>query len=279
MNREYELGFIGAGNMAEAMARAAIEKGVLAPGRIIAADPSDARREAFGLLNVEVVHGNDEVLRRASQVVLAVKPQMIGRVAPDLSAHLGQDQVVISIMAGITTARLGKLIGKPARIVRVMPNTPLLVGMGMSALCLGGDARPGDETLAHRLLEAAGRVVTVEESKMDAVTAVSGSGPAYLFYLAEAMEKAAQALGLGPDSPLLVRQTLLGAASLLAQAPTERDDSGTAEPIGPAELRRRVTSPGGTTEAAIKHLDGNKSFEVIVNALKAAEKRSRELGA
>jgi pyrroline-5-carboxylate reductase len=148
-----------------------------------------------------------------------------------------------------------------------MPNTPLMSGFGMAGVSLSKSAQPGDEALTMKLFSAGGKAIVVDESKLDAITAVSGSGPAYVFYLAEAMEKAARDLGLGEDANLLVRQTILGAANLLV-------DSN--EP--PAELRRKVTSPGGTTEAAIKHLDGNKSTDVVINAIKAAEKRSKELG-
>jgi pyrroline-5-carboxylate reductase len=142
-----------------------------------------------------------------------------------------------------------------------------MVGHGMAGISLGKDARPGDEALTLKLFLAGGEAIMVDESQLDAITAVSGSGPAYVFYLAEAMERAARELGLTDNASLLVRQTIFGAAHLLATS---------GEP--PAELRRKVTSPGGTTEAATKHMDGNKTIDVIVNAMKAAEKRSKELG-
>ena len=163
-----------------------------------------------------------------------------------------------------------------------MPNTPLMVGCGMTALALGPGTLPGDETLALQLFSAGGKVIILPESLLDAVTALSGSGPAYVFYLAEALEKAAAELGLADHARLLVSQTILGAAQLLATpfpAPAGHV-AGDSSPLpDPAALRRQVTSPGGTTEAAIRHLDGNASTAVIINAVKAARQRAQELGA
>lgn len=270
----YRLGFLGAGNMAEAIAAAAIRKQVLAPGQMIASDPSEARRALFAKMGVAVAPDNRAVIEGSEQVLVAVKPQVMAQAAADLGAAGRPGQVIISIMAGVSTRKLAAAIVEGAsslaqpRIVRVMPNTPLMAGQGMAGVCLGPHARAGDEALTLQLFGAGGKVVVVEEAKIDAITAVSGSGPAYVFYLAEAMERAAKELGLAGEATQLVRQTILGAATLLA----ESSDSA-------AELRRKVTSPGGTTEAAIRHFDGNKSTEVIVNAIKAAEKRSRELGA
>lgn len=264
----YELGFLGAGNMAEAIAKAAIDRSVLRPVQMIASDPSAERRAVFARLGVATTADNAEVIRQSRQVLIAVKPQVMGKAAADLAAHGSPEQVLISIMAGITSEKLARTIGREARIVRVMPNTPLMVGFGMAGVSLGTHARPGDEALTLQLFSAAGEAIVVDESKIDAITAVSGSGPAYAFYLAEAMERAAREMGLGDRSPLLVRQTLLGAAQLLA---------GSGEP--PADLRRKVTSPGGTTEAAIKHMESQRVADHVVDAMKAAERRSKELGA
>lgn len=263
----HELGFIGAGNMAEAIARAAIDGGVLAAANMIACDPVEDRRRVFATLGVATCEQNSDVIARSRYVLLAVKPQTLPQVGDELRAIDADGQVVMSIMAGITTEKIEQAIGRPSRLVRIMPNTPLMVGRGMSAITLGRHARHGDDDLALRLFAAAGEAIRVEERMIDAITAVSGSGPAYLFYLAEAMEQAAKELGLTEHAGLLVRQTLLGSAELLASGEQT-----------PQELRRKVTSPGGTTEAAIMHLDGNASVQVIVNAIKAAQERSRELG-
>ncbi|MEM0915617.1 MAG: pyrroline-5-carboxylate reductase [Planctomycetota bacterium] len=274
----HTLAFIGAGHMAEAIARAAIDHGVVPVDRLIAADPSAERRAVFAELGVATTDDNAVAVASAEQVLIATKPQAVtaadGAFARQFGDAIRDGQVLITIMAGITTAKLADALGKPAQgpgappIVRVMPNTPMLVGRGMAGVALGPGAKPGDDGLAMRLFSAGDSLaIRVDEPHLDAITAVSGSGPAYLFYLAEAMTKAAHDLGLAEHADTLVAQTLLGAAELLADSEHP-----------PAELRRRVTSPGGTTEAAINHLDSKTSHGAIVDALKAAEARSKELG-
>ena len=267
----YTLGFLGAGNMAEAIAKAAIDSGVLAPSQMIASDPSEARRATFAAMGIAVTIDNKDVIGQSSQVMLAVKPQMMKLVAADLASCGSGEQIVQSIMAGITIEKMNSAItaagGKAMRIVRIMPNTPMMIGAGMAGIATGPTNRAGDDDLAVKLFSAGGKAIRVAESFIDAITAVSGSGPAYVFYLAQAMEQAASDLGLGEHARLLVGQTLLGAAKLLMQS----TDS-------PAELRRKVTSPGGTTVAAIKHMDANQVMLTITDAVKAAERRSKELG-
>ena len=236
--------------------------------KIFAADPAMPRRGVFQQIGITTGPEAADVISRCRVVVLAVKPQTLPKLGPALSKIDPQEQVVISIMAGVTCAAIQKYIDGPARIVRVMPNTPLLVGWGMSGVAAGPNATDADVDFVLKLFGAAGEAVRVEEDKLDAVTAVSGSGPAYFFYLAEAMHHAAEELGLGEHADLLVAQTLRGAAELLWHAP---------EP--PAELRHKVTSPGGTTEAAINHMETNGVNEIIVQALHAARDRSVELGA
>lgn len=264
MTMSHELGLIGAGNMAEAIVRAAIRSNVLRPEQMIASDPSEARRAVFRQLGIAVADDNGRVLEASRQVLLAVKPQTFAAVAPSLARFPG---VIISIMAGLSTLKLEEAIGAAKRLVRVMPNTPMLVGRGMAGVAPGLHAQPGDESLALRLFRAGGEAIVVEEAAIDAITAVSGSGPAYVFYLAEAMERAAAELGLDEHARLLVRQTIRGAAELLAESSETS-----------AELRRRVTSPGGTTEAAIRHLDQRAVGDAFVAAIAAAQRRAVELG-
>lgn len=264
---KYELGFIGAGNMAEAIARGAIEQGVLPADRVMASDPSGDRLSLFGSFGVSTTQDNAQVVAECQTVLLAIKPQTLAKLAGGFGAFDVEQQVVISIMAGMSSEKIAQVIGKPARVVRVMPNTPLMVGKGMAGVALGMHAKPGDEALAMRLFGACGEAIMVDESDIDAVTAVSGSGPAYLFYLAEAMQQAAAELGLSEQARLLVSQTLLGSAELLSRS----DDTA-------AELRRKVTSPGGTTEAAITHMDTQNVKPAIVAALHAARDRGVELG-
>ncbi|MEO0513713.1 MAG: pyrroline-5-carboxylate reductase [Planctomycetota bacterium] len=267
----YSLGFIGAGNMAEAIARGAARTGVIPAEQMIAADPSRERLAVFESFGVVSAADNAGLIAAADTVVLAVKPQMLGALGEPgrgaWSAIDAERHTIVSIMAGISSTKICAAIGKPVRVVRVMPNTPLMVGRGMAGVALGENAKPGDDELAIRLFGACGEAVRVSESDLDAVTAVSGSGPAYLFYLAEAMQAAAEELGLSEHARLLVNQTLLGSAELLTQS----QDT-------PAELRRKVTSPGGTTAAAINHLDQHRVKDTIVAALRAARDRSIELG-
>jgi pyrroline-5-carboxylate reductase len=270
---KYGLGFLGAGNMAEAIATAAIRCKILRSDQMIASDPSDQRREVFARMGIPTVVENQQVIRESGQLLLAIKPQIMPQVAVELGRLMGSEQILVSIMAGVTTTKLAAAIKAgnatmEPRIVRVMPNTPLQVGLGMSGVALGEHARAGDDQLAMEVFGASGKAVRVDESALDAITAVSGSGPAYVFYLAEAMEKAASELGLGQHARLLVQQTILGAAQLMV-----------ASTDSPADLRRKVTSPGGTTEAAIRHMDAQRAADTIVEAIKAAERRSKELGA
>jgi pyrroline-5-carboxylate reductase len=263
----YRLGLIGAGNMAEAIVKAAIDQGVLRPDQMIAADPAEARRQVLAQLGVATVDHNAEVLQQSEQVMLAVKPQKLAEPAADIARHGSNDQVLISILAGVGTGKLEEAIGGSRRIVRVMPNTPVMVGYGMAGIALGAHAQAGDEALTVQLFSAGGETVQVAEEQLDAITAVAGSGPAYVFYLAEAMEQAAADLGLGEQGAKLVTQTLLGGAHLLA----ESDQSA-------ATLRQKVMSPGGTTEAAIQTLEARQVREAFGAAIEAAEQRSRALG-
>jgi pyrroline-5-carboxylate reductase len=260
------LALIGAGNMAEALLRGALAARLLDPRKVTAADPAAARREVFGGLGVRTTAENREAVKDAEVVVLAVKPQQLAGVLPEIGA-LAAGKLVISIVAGATSAKISA--GLPgARVVRTMPNTPLLVGMGATGMAAGSGATPADMALARALFEASGMVLQMHESELDAVTAVSGSGPAYLFFLAEAMMEAARAEGL-PEAQArkLVAATLRGAAELLARG----EES-------PEELRRRVTSPGGTTAAAMEVLDSAGVSGKMVEAVRRAAARSRELG-
>ncbi len=262
-----KLGFIGGGNMAEAIVRAAIKRDVLKANQIIVSDPTDARRDVFTKLDVAVTADNTQVIAECEQIMLAVKPQVFPMIASELAKVNVEKQIVISIMAGLSTHAIAEVIGGPVRVIRTMPNTPLMTGVGMTGVSLGENVREGDETLTLELFKAGGRAVVVQENQLDAITAVSGSGPAYIFYLAEAMEEAARELGLEEHAALLVEQTVLGGAHLLVAAKET-----------PAELRSKVSSPGGTTEAAITHMESNSVRRHIADAIAKAEARSRELG-
>jgi pyrroline-5-carboxylate reductase len=270
MNQDMELGFLGAGNMAEAICRGLLAKGVVPAGGILASDPAEPRRSLFAdRLEVAVTTDNAELARRCPRIVLAVKPQHMADALEPLKGQLTADHLLISVAAGIGTGWVEQVFaGTAVRVVRVMPNTPMLVGAGMSALCAGRHATGPDLAYAESLFAAAGQTLIVTEDLMDAVTAVSGSGPAYFFYFVEALVAGGKRAGLAEAQAMqLAEATLAGAARLLAESPDP-----------PAELRRKVTSPGGTTEAALKSMAEGKVFERIVAAVEAAAARSRQLG-
>lgn len=267
----YELGVIGSGNMAEAIVRGVLAKGVFKPAQVIASDPSAQRRELFEKqIGVKAVEDNLEAARNAKTILLSVKPQQMGAALAGLGQVISPDTLVVSIAAGISSGFIERSLGGTAkwRVIRTMPNTPMLVGEGMVAIAGGAHATAEDLAAARRLFEAAATVIEVREDKIDAVTAVSGSGPAYVFFLVEQMIRAGAELGLTPDQAhKLATVTALGAAKML----TTSSDS-------PAELRRKVTSPGGTTQAAITHMESQNLPQIVVDALKAAAARSKELG-
>ena len=264
-----QLGFIGAGNMAEALARGILGAGLMKNREMLAADPDERRRTLFEReLKVPTTPDNPAVLKQAPVIVIAVKPQVFDKALAPLAGLFGPKKLLISICAGLSTKHIEETVAPGTRVVRAMPNTPMLVRRGMSAVCGGTSAKPADVAKAQRLLGAAGQVIRVPEELMDAVTAVSGSGPAYFFYFTELLAAAAVKVGLAEgDARLLARVTFEGAAKLLAESAD-----------GPAELRRRVTSPGGTTEAAIKTFDAMGLAKIVDAAVEAARDRGRELG-
>jgi pyrroline-5-carboxylate reductase len=263
------IAFIGAGNMATALAGGLLRAGSPATN-LLAADPIDEQRERIARMGVTTTADNPTAVTGADIVVLAVKPQVLGSVVTELRPHLEPGQLVVSIAAGVSTSAIAAWCARPLPIVRCMPNTPALYGAGISALFANEHVGARERALAEGVLRAAGDVVWVaDESLLDAVTAVSGSGPAYFFYLMEGMIEAAKCLGL--DDALARRLTLATAygAAVMAR------DSGEA----PARLRRNVTSPGGTTERAIGVLDEAHVRATIENAIRSAATRSRELAA
>jgi len=254
--------------MAEALLRGVIGANVLAGNSIVTSDPALERRRVM-VRDVGVSCVGDNLLPAACPyVLLAVKPQQMGEMLAEVAPSVRPDAVVISIAAGITTAWLDARLGGKGRIVRAMPNTPMLVGAGMTALAPGPRAGKDELHWAERLFAASGKTVLLDEALLDAVTAVSGSGPAYFFYLIEAMVAAAVAEGLDADvARALAVATCAGAARLLEV---------TGEP--PEGLRARVTSPGGTTQRAVETLAAAGVKDAFVRAIRAAAARSRELG-
>ncbi|MBL9141460.1 MAG: pyrroline-5-carboxylate reductase [Phycisphaerae bacterium] len=258
--------FLGCGNMGMAVLRGALHHGVLQAADTLVVDASAERRaEARGL----GAHVSDSVhdARSIGRVMLAVKPQHFEAVAAALRGDAPIRRLVISVMAGWSASSIAIALGD-ASVVRTMPNLPAQIGMGMTAIAAAPDVAPGDLAFIERLFEGVGRTVRVHEDQLDAVTAVSGSGPAYLFLLAEAEIAAAKDLGLDDHTAhALVTQTLLGAATMLSRSVQS-----------PADLRVAVTSKGGTTEAALHVLENARLRETVAHALAAARDRGAALG-
>lgn len=262
------LTFIGAGNMAEALVHGILKARLFAPAQIRVADPDALRLKCFRAnFKVAGFRSNAEAAAGAELIVLAVKPASVPQVLSELHGHVGRNTLVVSIAAGIRTALLEAGLPKGARVIRVMPNTAALVGKGAAAICRGRRATAADLDRAERIFQAVGVVARLQETDMDAVTALSGSGPAYVFYLVEAMEEAAAQMGLHPGTARkLAVATVEGAAHLLAETG-----------LPPEELRRRVTSKGGTTEAAFKVLQARQVLESFVAAMRRARQHSQEM--
>lgn len=263
------IGIVGGGNMARAIIQGCLASGRFDAGDWAVAEPDPERLAAIRALGVEgVEHAGalGSVLADDATILLAVKPQVLADVGRDL-AGAAPGRVVITILAGTPSRKVRAALGGECRVVRVMPNTPAQIGRGTSAVTLGAGARAGDDDLAERIFSSIGTVVRVDESLMDAFTAVVGSGPAYVFYLAEAMVEAARRVGFdAPVAEAIVRSTLAGSSLLLEHS--ER---------GAGELRRAVTSQGGTTEAAMDVLERARVTEAFVAAIVTARDRGAQL--
>lgn len=269
-NLSQKVGFIGAGRMATALARGCVESGLVAGNQVLAADPHPAAHEAFAsqVAGAELTTDNDEVLGKADLIVLAVKPQVLPEILNSISNSVQPRHLIISIAAGIRLEKFTSLLPEKTRIVRVMPNTPCLVGQGVSCFSLGQHATEEDGRVVAQILESVGSAYQVEESMLDAVTGLSGSGPAFVYTVIEALTEGGLAEGLPEDiASALAAQTVLGAAEMVL-----------ATGKSPEELRNQVTSPGGTTLAGLEALKQLKGAEALQGAVRAATKRSIELG-
>lgn len=269
MLEDLRIAFIGGGNMARSLIGGLIEKGCK-PGRIAVSEPNATQRaELSRRTPVRLSADGPGAVENAGVVVFAVKPQVLKTAAAEVAAAVQrQKPLVISIAAGITTADLDRWLGGGTALVRVMPNTPALLGAGAAGLYATPRVDARQRALAEELLRAVGIALWIpDEALMDSVTALSGSGPAYFFLLMECMEAAALELGLPADTArALTLQTALGAARMA-------QESGQA----PAELRRQVTSPHGTTAAALEVFDNGKFGALVAKALTAARDRGREM--
>jgi pyrroline-5-carboxylate reductase len=263
------LGFVGAGNMGEALIRGVVEANLVPPDAIRA---TDARRERLDDLGrrygIRAATDNATLVRESDVVVLAVKPQIMEPVVREIAPALTGRTLLISIAAGVPTAAIRHALGREARLIRVMPNTPALVLEGLTAIARGQGLAPGDVETAEELFHAIGRVVVLDESLMDAVTGLSGSGPAYVAVVIEALADGGVRMGLDRATAItLAAQTVLGAARLV------RDTA-----LHPAALKDMVCSPGGTSIAGVAALEAGGVRAALIQAVERATARSRELG-
>ena len=264
-----KISFVGGGNMAEAMLSALLQKGIAPLDNICVSDLKAERRQFLvKKYGIRVVENNHQAVAGADMVVLAVKPQDIVTVMADIKGDLKPEQLVLSIIAGAGIAKLERGLGH-RRIVRVMPNTPAQIGQGMSVWTATPEVSDAQKKLASSVLKAMGKETMVsDEDFIDKATAVSGSGPAYLFLFVEALTAAAESLGFTPEvASELVLQTVSGSSRFLAESGRTA-----------AELRRMVTSPGGTTAAALAVFEQGRFAELVKEAVAAAYRRARELG-
>jgi pyrroline-5-carboxylate reductase len=263
-----KIAFLGAGNMGEAMIRGLLKAGLSAPEDILAADlRADHLQVLHASLGVRTTTDPVQAAVSSQILVLAVKPQAMPALLASLAGKLHKGQLAISIAAGVRLETMQVRLGE-LPLIRVMPNTPGLLGQGASCYCLGTFAGREHGADAEALLASLGLVLRVDESQMDAVTALSGSGPAYVFLFMEALQAAGEELGLDPETSFrLAAQTLKGAAAMI----DKREES-------PQRLREKVTSPGGTTAAALKTFNDNDFQGLVLKAMTAARDRSMELG-
>lgn len=263
------IGFIGAGQMATALGQGFLRAGLVSGDDLLASDPSAEARQRFtSLTQGRTTEDNLEVARRSDVLFLAVKPQQMVRVVSELKGKISSEQLIVSIAAGIRMAVLAQGLGPGVRLVRVMPNTPCLVGQGACGFSLGDMATPADGKLVKQLLESVGIAVEVEEKQLDAVTGLSGSGPAFVYVMIEALSDGGVRMGLPRSvATALAAQTVLGAAQMVV---TTGDH--------PGVLKDRVASPGGTTIAGLQALEEKGLRGALMAAVEAATRRSIELG-
>jgi pyrroline-5-carboxylate reductase len=268
-----KIGFIGGGNMAEALIKGLVSASFIEGKNILVSEPSEPKRDALHTAyKIKVTADNHELTKKCDIIILAVKPQILSEVLGDIRSLVNRDKLVISVAAGVPIAIMDRDLrgdtNNKFSIVRTMPNTPALVQEGVTAIASGEHVTKVDVKTAHRIFEAVGRTVDVEEGHLDAVTGLSGSGPAYIFMLIEALSDAGVKMGLSREvANALTIQTVLGSAKLARESGKH-----------PGELKDMVTSPAGTTIAGLHALEEGGLRTTMMNAVEDATLRSRELG-
>lgn len=263
------LGFLGAGNMSGALIKGLLHGKVLAADRITASDVKPERLEQLrGKHGIRTTEDNGRLVRDVDVLVLAVKPQSIDKVLTEIGSDVRSDQLVVSVAAGVPIEALEARLPAGSRVVRAMPNTPATVQAGATAIAGGAHAHEDDLRVARELFEAVGRVVVLDEGLLDAVTGLSGSGPAYVMLIIEALADGGVKVGLHRDTALLLAaQTVFGSASLLLETGEH-----------PGRLKDMVTSPGGTAIAGLHTLESGALRKTLIDAVETATKRAAELG-
>jgi len=269
MAAKLTIGFLGAGKMATALARGLVHAEIVFPREIIASDPYATAREQFATqVGAGVTAENPAVAAFATVLILATKPDQVAAALAEISGAFTKKHLLISIAAGVTLAKLEGALPAGARVIRVMPNTPALVGAGAAGFALGKNATFADGELAKKLLSAVGVAMQVKEGLLDAVTGLSGSGPAYVYQFIEALSDGGVAAGLPRDvATKLAAQTVLGGAKMVLETGQH-----------PGALKDQVTSPGGTTIEGLHELEKGKLRGVVMSAVRAATEKSKKLG-
>jgi pyrroline-5-carboxylate reductase len=269
MANRLNIGFLGAGKMATALAKGFIRAGIVTPKQVMASDPIESARAAFAKdVGAKTTTSNSDVSKFASVLILAVKPDQTSSVLAEISSVFAEKHLLISIVAGVPLTRLETGLNTGARLIRVMPNTPALLGASATAFALGESALAQDAELAQRLFSAVGLVFQVKEPLLDAVTGLSGSGPAYVYMFIEAMSDGGVASGLPRDvATRLAAQTVLGSAKMVLETG-----------LHPGALKDMVASPGGTTIEGVHELEKGKMRGTIISAVRAATEKSKKLG-
>jgi pyrroline-5-carboxylate reductase len=264
------LGFLGAGNMAGALIKGLLHSGVVTPDRIVASDVKPERLKQLETAHrIRTTTDNHALVRDVDVLVLAVKPQVVDKVLTAIGSDVKPGTLVISVAAGVPIAAIEARLPALTRVVRSMPNTPAICLAGASAIAAGAHATDDDMRIAHALFEAVGRVVTLDESQLDAVTGLSGSGPAYVMLMIEALADGGVKVGLHRDTALLLAaQVVYGSAKLLLETGEH-----------PGRLKDMVTSPGGTAIAGLHTLESGGLRRTLIDAVESATRRSEELGA
>jgi pyrroline-5-carboxylate reductase len=269
MSDKLTIGFLGAGKMGTALARGFVKAGLASADQIIASDPVESARSAFAKeTGAKLAKTNAEVAKFANVLLLAVKPDHVAGVLAEVQNHFTDKHLLLSIAAGVPLAKLEAGLGGKARVIRVMPNTPALLGASATAYAAGKSALPEDSALTQKLFSAVGIAFPVKESLLDAVTGLSGSGPAYVYLMIEGLSDGGVAAGLPRDiATKLAAQTVLGSARMVLETG-----------LHPGALKDMVTSPGGTTIEGLHELEKGKVRGALMNAVRAAAEKSKKLG-